>query len=216
MVKNPPETNDEGANISDLGNFFKTSNYLTPHSDLVALMVLEHQTEAHNRIARLNLETQIALAQQEEFDLILKRPKQELTEGTASRINSAAKALVEYLLFCEEAKLTEPVNGTAGFEEQFTKQGIKDKKGRSLRDFDLQTTIFKYPLSFLIYSPEFDELPPYALKAAYERLGEVLLSRPAEKKYEHLTLEKRLAVFEIICDTKRNLPDDWKNKYQPQ
>src|SRR5205085_3667379 len=53
--------NRAGVNVTDLSRFFKTSLYLTPHSDIVSLMVLEHQTAAHNRLTRANLLTRIAL-----------------------------------------------------------------------------------------------------------------------------------------------------------
>ena len=41
---------DSGANVTDLSNRIDTSKYLTPHSDIVALMLLEHQTRMHNLI----------------------------------------------------------------------------------------------------------------------------------------------------------------------
>ncbi len=46
--------NSPNVNVANLDRYFRTSPYLTPHSDIVALMVLEHQTEMHNRIARAN------------------------------------------------------------------------------------------------------------------------------------------------------------------
>src|SRR5204863_8524363 len=40
-----------GANVTDLHGKFDTSEYVSPHSDIVALMVLGHQTHVHNQIA---------------------------------------------------------------------------------------------------------------------------------------------------------------------
>ena len=43
------------------------------------------------------------------------------------------------MLFLDEAPLTGPVKGNAGFAEWFAAQGPRDGKGRSLRDLDLRT-----------------------------------------------------------------------------
>ena len=48
-------------NLADLKPVIDTGKYLTPHSDIVALMVLEHQAHMHNYITRLNYETRIML-----------------------------------------------------------------------------------------------------------------------------------------------------------
>ena len=44
--------NPDGVNVVDLKDRFTTSFYLTPHSDIVSLMVLEHQAGMLNRLAR--------------------------------------------------------------------------------------------------------------------------------------------------------------------
>jgi hypothetical protein len=58
--------------------------------------------------------------------------------------------------------------------------------------------MFRYPCSFLIYSAQFDALPPAALSRVYGRL------------HEALTGADRKAILEILLDTKKNLPEDWK------
>ena len=70
--------------------------------------------------------------------------------------------LVDYLLFVDEAPLKRPVRGTSGFAERFAAAGPRDAQGRSLRDFDLQRRLFKYPCSYMIYSEAFDALPATA------------------------------------------------------
>ncbi len=42
--------NTQGQNVTDLAGRLNVDNYPAPHSDIVALMVLEHQTLVHNRI----------------------------------------------------------------------------------------------------------------------------------------------------------------------
>src|SRR5207253_1662896 len=151
--------NTAGTNVTDLGGRFNTSAYVTPHSDIVALMVMEHQAGVHNRIARANLLTRMALYDEAEINKALGRPSDYRSGSTTSRIKSAGDPLVKYLLLSGEAKLTEQVRGTSGFAEEFSARGPRDPKGRALRDLDLQRRLFRYPCSYLIYSAAFDGLP---------------------------------------------------------
>ena len=66
---------------------------------------------------------------------------------------------MQYMLFRNETPLKGKVRGTSTFEATFQALGPRDRKGRSLRDFDLVHRIFRYPCSYLIYSPAFDGLP---------------------------------------------------------
>jgi hypothetical protein len=49
--------------IFDLAQFFSVEEYPARSSDIVALMVLEHQSHMHNYITRLHYESQLALQQ---------------------------------------------------------------------------------------------------------------------------------------------------------
>jgi hypothetical protein len=94
----------------------------------------------------------------------------------------------------------------SGFVEDFSARGDRDGQGRSLRDFDLQTRLFKYPCSFLIYSDAFEALPEPMLDAVYARLLEVLTARPSSDgdgdSFTHLSISDRKAILEILADTK--------------
>ena len=133
-----------------------------------------------------------------------------MTEGTERRIDSAADQLVKYLLFAEETRLNEPVKGTSGFAEEFAKRGPFDKKGRSLREFDLTTWLFKYPCSYSIYSASFDGLPASVKERAYRRLWDVLTGKDTGKDFAHVSTADRQAIREILIDTKPGLPAYWK------
>jgi hypothetical protein len=207
-----PTDNPTGVNVTDLRPAFTVANYPTPHSDLVALMVLEHQAEMHNRITRANFETRTALHQQEEFDRILNRKTKGLSESTAGRIRSCCEPLVEYLLFSKEARLTEKVCGTSKFAEEFAARGPKDRHGRSLRTFDLQRRQFRYPCSYLVYSKAFDALPAAALEYISRRLGEVLDGKDRSEAFAHLSEADRQAIREILGETKPGLAALWKKK----
>jgi hypothetical protein len=118
--------------------------------------------------------------------------------------------LVRYLLFANEAPLGEPVAGTSGFAEEFAARGPRDARGRSLRDFDLQRRIFKYPCSYLIYSEAFDAIPQPAKDYVYRRIFEVLTGREQGPEFASLSAEDRQAILEILVATKPGLPEEWK------
>lgn len=198
-----------GANLTSLDKLVNLTGYLSSHSDLVALMVLEHQAQVHNLITRLAYEARIAMAQNQAMNEALGRSKGEISDSTSRRINTAADELTRSLLFVDEVKLSSPIAGTSGFAANFAAEGIKDRKGRSLKDFDLKTRLFKYPCSFLIYSSAIDNLPDLAREAFYRRLLTVLTQ--FVPGYEKLTKDDRRAVLDILIDTKTNLPEWFRN-----
>ena len=199
-----------GGNLTDLKSYFTVNNYLEPGSDLVALMVLEHQGEAHNRLTRANYLTRLALVEQAEMNRILSNSANERSDGITRRIERACETVVEYLMFCEEAKLSEPLRGTSEFANDFQARGPFDSKGRSLRQFDLKTRMFRYPLSYVIYSRLFDGLPEEAKARVYKRIWEVLTGQDQSKEFGHISLEDRGAILEILLETKKDLPCYWK------
>ena len=177
----------EGGNVTDLRGRLDLDPYLTPHSDLVAMMVIAHQTTVHNLITRAGYEGRVAER-----------------EGSVSeaRIRAAAEPLVRAMLFVKEAPLSAPLKGTSGFAEEFVTRGPRDSRGRSLRDFDLQRRVFKYPLSYLIYSESFDALPAAVKDYVYRRLNDVLDGSDTSPDFAHLSADDRRAIREILADTK--------------
>ena len=200
----------DGTNVTDLRPSFDTGKYLSPHSDLVALMVLEHQGEAHNRLTRANYLTRVALAEEADINAALGLPAGARAESIARRIVWACEPVVEALLFADEAALSGPVAGTSGFAAEFAARGPFDAKGRSLRQFDLTTRLFRTPLSYVVYSKHFDGLPPEAKAQVYRRLWEVLTGNDRTKPFAHLAPADRLAAHEILRATKPGLPAYWK------
>jgi hypothetical protein len=154
----------------------------------------------------------MAINQQEAMNRALGLPLGQLSDATKRRINGTVESMLKYMLFSEEAKLVEPVKGTSGFEEEFVKTGPWDRNGRSLRDFDLKTRLFRYPCSFLIYSQAFDSLPKLAQEQAYRRLWEVLTGQEKSNDFASLSSSDRGAIYQILSDTKQNLPDYWNSQ----
>jgi hypothetical protein len=197
----------ENLNLTDLNPFFDTEQYLTPHSDLMALMVLDHQCHMFNLFIRANYRVRLLMHDE-------KMNPDELTENLPERVDREAgmhsKAVVRYLLYTKEAKLDGALSGTSDFTEQFAAQGIRDDQGRSLRDFDGEQRLFKYPCSYLIYSESFQTLPTVFKQAVYQRLHTVLTTNELDEDFPHLTPEDKKAVYEILKSTLSNLPDNWK------
>src|SRR6185503_10109918 len=201
---------DRGANLSDLGKRIDTDPYPTDTSDIVALMVLECQTFVHNLITRANHETRLAVVQSDEINRATGEPLRPLTEGSRRRIGYACESLVEALFYSEEPALTGPVKGNSTFTADFEKRGPFDRKGRSLRQFDLTKRLFKYPLSYLIYSKSFAGLPPEAREYVSNRLKEILTARETKGEFAHLSFEQRQAILEIVTETCPTLTASWK------
>jgi hypothetical protein len=157
------------------------SGYLTPQSDVTALLVFDHQVHAANLLTRLNWEARA---------------------GAPDRVDEAADELVDYLLFVDEAPIPGQVAGTSGFKHAFAARGPRDSKGRSLRDLKLDGRLMQYPLSYMIYTPMFDALPDAAATRVRARLRAVLAGTDTRPKYAHLTPALRASIVEILRTTK--------------
>ena len=194
-------SHDGTQNVTDLSNRFNTSRYLAPTSDLVALLVLEHQIRITNLMVRIGWDARVA-----QHDGTLDKER--------SQLDAELDEMVAYMLFGDEAQLQEPVAGVSTFSKTFAQRGPRDKQGRSLRDFDLKTRLFRYPLSYMIYSAAFDGMPILVRDRVYQRLYDILSGKDTSKSVgglslENLTAADRRAILEIVRDTKPNLPPYW-------
>ncbi len=199
-----------GANVTDLSERFDVGRYVTPHSDIVALMVLEHQAQMQNLFARASYKGRITQAYEADMKESLGGLDEFMKASIQRRYEYAADGMVEHLLFRGEAVLTDPIVGTSSFAEDFTNAGTRDSKGRSLRDLDLETRLFRYPCSYLIDSPAFRSLPEPVLAAVWRQLDDVLSGRPTKKSFEHLTPRDRAAIRELLLETVPGLPASWR------
>lgn len=200
---------EHNRNWATLSQQFDTRKFLTPHSDVVAHLVLAHQTTGHNYIARVSYEARTAIYMQASINRSLKEPENTFSESTERRLDRAAEILLRYFLFADEMRLPSPVRGDSAFTAEFAEGGTKDRKGRSLRDFDLQTRIFRYPLSFLIYSDAFDALPETIRTRFYAKLDAALTGKDSPNA-TGLTSAQRGAIREILLDTKPEAGRRWK------
>jgi hypothetical protein len=186
-------------NVTSLKGKFDPAGYMSQVSDIVALMTLEHQTRMTDLMTRIGWETRVA-----EHDGKMNDPQ------TKAQIDANIESMVTYMLFADEAKLYDPIEGVSTFTKTFSQRGPHDHLGRSLRDFDLHKRMFKYPLSYMIYSQEFDALPASAKDRIYRRLYDVLSGKDQSPKFARLSAEDRSNVLAILRDTKSDLPAYWR------
>ena len=191
---------EAGANITDLSDHFNTKPYLTAHSDIVALMVLEHQAMMHNVLTAANHSGRITARDAIIMNKALERPEDFESDSTARRYASAAESVVKAMLFCDSPPQTDMIKGSSTFQQEFSARGPLDSKGRSLREFDLSTRLFKYPCSFLIATDSFQQLPAGVKTRVWERLDEILSGKDTSEKFAHLSSEDRQAIREILAE----------------
>ena len=203
-----------GGNLTSLDKKFDLSGYASPHSDIVALMVLAHQTQGQNLIVWLGQEARMAQREQEELAQTAQKATDEWQHSPKHKLQYAADEVLKYLLFTEEAQFNSPIKGTSEFAREFAAKGIRDKQARSLRDFDLQHRLFRYPCSYLIYTEAFDNIPQPALDYLYRRLWLILTGQDNDKAFASLKADDRKAILEILCATKKNLPEYFYNSLE--
>jgi hypothetical protein len=200
--------NAKGSDLASINGLFDPDGYRAASSDIVAHLVLTHQAGMTNLLTRASWEARAA-------NPLLHPPfisSPEEDARVASMMNAVATEVVDYLLFIDETRLTAPVRGGSGFAGRFSTAGPRDKKGRSLREFDLRRRLMKYPCSYLIYSPAFDALPAGARDPIYRRLWEVLSGQERGERYlSALSLADRQSIVEILRDTKPDLPSYFQN-----
>jgi hypothetical protein len=207
---------DQAFNLVSLAKRFDTSAYLTPHSDITALMVIEHQTRVTNLITSAGWETRKALHDRDVMIEALGELTPTTVASTQRRIKSACEPLVESLLLADEIALAEPLRGTSGFADAFSQRGPRDRQGRSLYQLDLTRRLLRHPCSFLIYSAAFEALPPEMLACVYRQLWDVLTGQNRAPRFARLSAHDRQAIKEILLDTKKDLPDYWRNEVLPR
>eukprot|EP00752_Nemacystus_decipiens_P015057 g13413.t1 len=194
--------NEKGSNLNDLSQRFRLERYLEPTSDIVALMVLEYQVQMHNLLTQgrsvvtEQYERSRSLAEysNEPFD-------PEKSETLQRVVRSNAERIVRHMLYCDEVVLTDPVSGSQRFINQFRANRKEDSQGRSLKDFDLQTRMFKNRCSYMVYSQAFDLLPPMLKDAVLSKLSNALQGNGDAAVYGHLEPAERQAILAILQET---------------
>lgn len=177
---------------STVTNKFDSSAYLSRQSDAVALLVFDHQMHMMNLLSRIGWEARVGDHHGKADDPV--------------SMEDAAREVTDYMLFVDEAPLAGRIQGSTDFATQFAARGPRDKQGRSLRQLDLARRLLRYPCSYMIYSEAFHSLPAVAKNGVYQRMWKILSGQEKNRKYSRLSTADRIAVVEILIDTKKDLP----------
>jgi hypothetical protein len=198
-----------GANVSKLAEFFQTKPYLTEGSDIVALLVLEHQLAMQNTLTRASLDCRRMLAYQKNLQRDLKEPvTEELVYDSVKRVfDGAAIDVVDDLLFKDEATLPKGLAGSPAFQAAFLAGARRDREGGSLKEFCLDGHLFKNRCSYLIYSDSFLALPTELKNRVHARLVHALQPTNPDPRYAHLGAEERARIVRILKETHSQFRD---------
>ena len=201
IIRDPRELSapdlERTGNVTELAALLDTEPYLEDHSDIVAAMILDHQTRVQNVITRVSFDTRTLLAERGLEDTAAGLPR-----DIQAQVEAIAEPLIEALLMVGSVELTDVVSGTSGFAATFVEQGPFDAEGRTLRELDLSSRLFRYPCSYLIYSDAFDALPLATRTHISRRLSSILSGTDTGVAFAHLTPTDRQAIAEILRQTK--------------
>jgi hypothetical protein len=181
--------------------YFDTSPYLRDTSDIVALMVLEHQVTVQNQITYIKFKAPAVLIRRGMEDGLSAQSWDELPAREQETLTRMLDKLVKQLVFLDAAYSVSPLSGSQKFVADFAARGPQDAAGRSLRELDLDKRLFRYPLSYLVYTSDFATMPAYAKDYVYRQLAAYLAGRKSLEGNSQYSLADRRAALEILADT---------------
>jgi hypothetical protein len=212
---------ERGANITNLSPFFDTDNYLTNSSDIVSLLVFEHQTAMQNALTRAGMNCRRMLEYQKGLQEVLKpEPGADahdelIFDSVRTVFEHSADEVVDALLFKDEAALPQTIIGSAAFQKAFSENALRTKDGSSLKDLLLSKHLFKNRCSYLIYSDSFLSLPQPLKRRIYARLSKALDPDQPNPRYSYIDPVERHRIASILRETdpdfSNDLPKDKKN-----
>jgi len=181
-------------------------DYIAGTSDVVAQLILQHQTVVHNRITAVTYGTTLALADDASIGESLGNKPGELLGSTLSRIRSSCDTLLDALFFVDEAPFPAPIDGNKRTIIEFVKQGPRDPNQQTLRQLDLRTRLFRYRLSFLVHSDGFRQMPVQARSYCWIRI-KAALANADDRLTAKLDASERKTIHEILHATEREYRD---------
>lgn len=181
-----------------LDDHIDVKKYPVNTSDVVALMVLEHQCHAHNLLTAASMNYHRACFLSKSID-----PDGDPDQGSAGRVaDQAAQRIVEWFLFKTETEMGDDgVEGSEAFQREFAAVIPRAKNGDSLADFQLNTRLFKNRCSYMIYSDAFNNLPPTVKTKVLTRLKNVLDATSCDDDFPTMKLSERRRIASILRDT---------------
>jgi hypothetical protein len=140
------------------------------------------------------------LSRPEQDELVVPKRWADVNPRNQVAMRAMIEPLVRALFFADAAPLKDRVKGGSGFSERFSDLAPGGVSG-SLRELDLQTRVFRYPLSYMVYSEAFDALPEYARDYVSARIVEVLRGRDSTGLSAAMAPTDRDAVMSVLTET---------------
>lgn len=183
------------------GELFNWSNYLISSSDILPQLLHEHQAGFVNHVVEGTYRARFMLHQS----------GGKLTFEQEKILDKQADIITRYVLFADEVPL--PKGGIVGdgtFKKDFLQTRQTSSAGVSLKDFDLQTRLFRYRCSYMIYTDLWDAMPDVLKNRVYAKMLAALSETKSLPEYAYLSVEEKKAIRNVIAETKTGLPEDWK------
>ncbi len=196
----------------ELSAFFNPSEYLRPTSDVVALMVCEHQMAMQNSLTRAAFMGRKMIAYQHGLQKTFKEPETDepTYDSVKSVFASAVQDVIDRLLFRNAAPLPAGVDGSAEFRKTFAAGAPRSAAGHALKDLQLKDRIFSQRCSYLIYSASFRALPVTLKVRILDRLQAALRSRDPKDRYAYLGAEEKQRIYDILIETHPDARERWR------
>jgi hypothetical protein len=181
------------------GSRFDFARYPVRTSDVLPQLIHEHQAGFVNRVVEAGYRART----------YLHSDGPQLSIEHESILNEQARLVTRYLLFADEAPLPGKLTVDPAFSADFLKTKRAVAGGASLKDFNLQTRLFRNRCSYMIYSPIFTALPAQLKSRIYAQLGAALSTAKANSEYAYLPTSEKQAIRTILKATLSDLPAQW-------
>jgi hypothetical protein len=196
---------------AELGDFFDTSRYLAGTSDVVALLVVEHQMAVQNALTKAAHSCRRMLEYQRSLQKTFKDPitDEPAYDSVKSVFRSAVEDIVDHLLFRGAAPLPAGVTGLEAFRLAFAGEAPRSPEGHCLKDFQLRDRLFAQRCSYMIYSETFAALPVQLKTRVLDRLHGVLSGDDARGRYAYIDADEKRRIYEILASTHPDAKARW-------
>lgn len=187
---------------ASLDGLLDVAPYIRPSSDIVALLVLQNEVDVHNAMVRANYKSRALFARNPQSGVTAGTHWRDMPADMQKMLSALLEPVARAMMMVDAAPLTAPVRGNTGFSARFVARGPRDAQGRSLRDLDLRTRTFRYPMTFLVYSEAFDDLPAGVREHLISRIVDVLSGNDHSGRYSKLDPADCRAALEILKATR--------------
>ncbi|MCB1099957.1 MAG: hypothetical protein KDN22_30610 [Verrucomicrobiae bacterium] len=193
----PTIDREKRVNLESLGAFFSEDKYPTKGSDILAILLLDHQISMHWRLTEAHYRVRQAI-----YDRAEAEEGKEPRSDYDTELETATELVVRYLLFADEVSLgADKVAEGSTFRDAFLAARKPARDGRSLRDLRLKGHIFEYRCSYMIYSAAFAGLPAPLKESIFQRMRQVLNPDEQVEGYTHFSADEKRAIISILSDT---------------